>query len=85
VSFTHLIVAPYLHGVSCKKTAFYQQLVDDIQRYNFRALPIERLALRYSHPLSSVLYLMYYRTKRFLKQVKRKLQKNPIPPISPTR
>lgn len=85
VSFTHLIVAPYLHGVSCKKTAFHQQLVDDIQRYNFRALPIERLALRYSHPLSSVLYLMYYRTKRFLKQVKRKLQKDPIPPISPTR
>ena len=76
--FTHLLVGHYLHGGCCKKTAFHQLILDDMQRYNFRQLPIECFALRFSNPLASLIYMMYHRLKGLLKRCKRALLKNNV-------
>ena len=75
--FTHLIVGNYLHEKCREKMPFHQLLLNDMQKYNFRQLPIERFALRFSNPLASLIYLAYYRMRIQLKRLKRTLMKNP--------
>lgn len=76
--FTHLVIGYYLHSGCCKKTTFHRLLVSDMQRYNFRQLPVERLALRFSNPPVSLIYLTYFRLKGLLKRCKRALLKNHV-------
>lgn len=78
VIFTHLIMGYYLHAGCSEKTVFHQQLLSDMQRYNFRQLPVERFALKFSNPLASLTYLAYYHLKGLLKRCKRILLKNRI-------
>lgn len=69
-----LIMEHYRRTRCCQKTAFHQLLLDDMRRYNFKRLPVERFALRFSNPLASAVYLAYCRLRDLLKRCKRMLE-----------
>ena len=71
--FTHLIVGYYWRERYFKKIDFHMLLLEDMKRYRFSPLSIDRLALRFSDPITSALYLGYHHTKRMLKSLKRRI------------
>lgn len=70
---SHLIVGHYWQEKCFKKTDFHKLLLEDMRRYHYRPLSINYLALQFANPITSGLYMVYYRTVRMLKSLKRKI------------